>query len=323
MTAGITALVTVLPPSRAPGAVPTGPVGRHLARLLLSGGARVRVLAPPAEHAGWPAGVELIDGTVTSPAASPAAFRAVDCLCLAGLVSMVPEKLRDLANLALAGGLKRAVVLASHGSDFEDEYSPETWQWLAFEQALRKHGAEWTYVRPAGLFAGLLAGGYPITSSSWASRIRRGEALREFLPDVPTPFIDEEDVAVIIAAILRSGGHNERVLDVSGTLSSAAERARLIGAATGKPVRLEELTSPEAARQAWAGDGWPDVTIEVTLYAMTAFSAKARANIPIIEQQIDRARKLLGRRPHSFGDWLASNRAAFSQTQDPPGSAVT
>lgn len=106
-----------------------------------------------------PVGTELADGSVTDPAASRTAFEDVERLFLAGLVVMVPGQLRDIANLALAGGLRRAVVLASHGSDFEDETSPETWQWLAFEQALRKHGAEWTRLRPAGLFAGLLVGG--------------------------------------------------------------------------------------------------------------------------------------------------------------------
>jgi uncharacterized protein YbjT (DUF2867 family) len=317
---GTTVLLTVLPPSRAPGHVPTGPVGRHLARRLLSEGIRVRVLAPAAEHTGWPDGVELIDGAVTQPAASPSAFRDLDCLCLAGLVAMVPEGLRDLANLALAGGLRRVVVLASHGSDFEDEYSPETWQWLAFEQALRKHGAEWTYLRPVGLFASMLAGGYPITSSSWASQIRRGQELREFMPQAAYPFIDEDDVAAILAAILLHGGHNEKVLDVAGTLSSAAERARGISAAAGSPVRLRELTSPEQARQAWAADGWPDITIDVTLYAMNAFSANAGTTIPVIEQQISRARSLLGRRPNSFADWLAGNVTAFTPAAAPADS---
>lgn len=303
--------MTVLPPSRAPGAVPTTPVGRYLARRLLAEGAHVRVLAPTSEHTGWPDDVELIDGSVTRPTDSPAAFRGLDLLFLAGLVAMVPEELRRLTNLALAGGVKRAVVLASHGSDFETEYSPETWQWLAFERALRKHDAEWTYVRPAGLFAGMIAGGYPITSFSWADRVRRGRPLPEFLPDVAYPFIDEDDVAAIITTILTGGGHDEQVLDITGTLSSAAERARAISAATGVPVPLRELASPEDARREWAADGWPDSTIKVSLYAMGAFAADARTTVPVIERQIALAGSLLGRRPHSFADWLDRNLSAF------------
>lgn len=302
-----------------PGAVPTAPVGRPLARRLLSEGVHVRVLAPASEHTGWPDGVELIDGSVTRPADSPAAFRDLDLLYLAGLVAMVPEELRRLTNLALAGGVKRAVVLASHGSDFETEYSPETWQWLAFERALRKHDAEWTYVRPAGLFAGMIAGGYPITSFSWADRIHGGRPLPEYLPEVAYPFIDEDDVAAIIATVLTGGGHDEEVLDITGTLSSAAERARAISAARGVPVPLRELASPEDARREWAADGWPDSTIEVSLYAMGAFATNARTTVPVIERQIALTGSLLGRRPHTFADWLDRNLSAFDP--DPAGPA--
>lgn len=280
---------------------------RHLARFLLAEGARVRVLAPASELAGWPAGVELVEGSVTDPAASPAAFQGLDCLMLAGLAGVVPEKLRELTNLALAGGVRRAVVLASHGSDFEDEYSDETWQWLAFEQALHRGGVEWTYLRPVALFANALAGGYPITSSSWVQRLQRGEAIHEFLPDVKYPFIDEYDVAAITAAILLHGGQDGRVLDVCGELSSAAERAQAIGAVTGRPVELHELTSPQTARRTWAEEGWPQVTIDVTIYAMEAFGTNADTIVPVIEQQIDLARTLLGRAPRSFADWLNDN----------------
>jgi uncharacterized protein YbjT (DUF2867 family) len=304
-------LVTVLAPSRAPGAVPTGPVGRCLARRLLADGARVRVLGPAAELDGWPPGVELIEGTVTSPAASEPAFRGIDRLCLAGLVGMAPQRLRELTNLALAGGLRRAVVLTSHGSAFEHEYSPETWQWLAFEQALRRHGVEWTYVRPAGLFASTLVGGYPITGSGWADRIRAGRTVGEFMPDVGYPFVDERDVADIVATVLSRGGHDQQALDICGTLSSAAERARAIGAAIGRPVELEDLATAETARRAWAADGWPEVTVEVTLYGMRTFATAAETVVPVIQRQIDLAGSLLGRRPRSFADWLGDHVAAF------------
>jgi uncharacterized protein YbjT (DUF2867 family) len=157
----------------------------------------------------------------------------------------------------------------------------------------------------------------PITSSSWASRIRRGQALREFMPDVAYPFTDEDGAAAVTAAILLHGGHDEKVLDITGTLSSAAERARAISAATGSPVRLRELTSPEQARRAWADDGWPDITIDVTLYAMSAFAASADTTILVIEQQTGLAQSLLQRRPNSFADWLARNLTAFTQTSAP------
>ena len=119
-------LLTVMPPSRAPGAVPTAPVGRHVATRLLELGHKVRVLAPQSEAEGWPNNVEIVAGLVTDPSATPQPFQDIDAVCVAGLVGMVPPNLRDLANLIVKGGVRRVVILASHGSDFETEYSPET-----------------------------------------------------------------------------------------------------------------------------------------------------------------------------------------------------
>jgi hypothetical protein len=75
--------------------------------------------------------------------------------------------------------------------------------------------------------------------------------------------------------------------------------------------RLQELTTAEAARRAWVGDGWPEVTVDVTLYAMSTFAANAHTAVPVIERQIDLARSLLGRGPRSFADWLSSHVDAF------------
>ncbi len=71
------------------------------------------------------------------------------------------------------------------------------------------------------------------------------------------------------------------------------------------------IASAEVARQAWVGDGWPEVTVEVTLYAMGTFAANAHTVVPVVQQQIDLARSLLGRGPRSFADWLSSHVTAF------------
>lgn len=48
------------------------------------------------------------------------------------------------------------------------------------------------------------------------------------MPEVAFPLIDEDDVAAIAAAILLGGGHDEEVLDVTGT--QPGEPAKLVGA---------------------------------------------------------------------------------------------
>lgn len=299
-------LITAMPPSRLPGAVPTAPVGRLLAHALVAAGLPVRVLVPAEEAHDWPATAEIVEGGVTDPDATPAAFADVDRVFLAGLVSIVPERMRQLTNLLVPGPLARVVVLSSHGADFETTYSAQTWEWLAFERALEVHGASWVHLRPGGLFANAVHGGYPISGADWCAAIARGGPIREFLPDVTYPFIDEVDVAAIAARLL----FDEPVhgtLDVVGCLSSARDRVTAVDGAA-----LDPLTSEEQARAHWREQGWPETTIDVTLYAMRAFEQASAVTTDAIAAQIDTAARVLGRPPRTFLDWLEDHAACFA-----------
>jgi uncharacterized protein YbjT (DUF2867 family) len=311
-------LITALPPSRLPGAVPSAPAGRELARLLVARGHRVVALVPGSEASGWPGEVEVVRGTVTRPWASPEAFVEVDAVFLGGLASLVPNRLRELTNLLLASGrLRRAVVLASHGRDFETEHSDETWPWLAFERALDLAGAAWTYVIPGGLFANALVGGYPISGSDWARAIRSGGPLREYRAGVRYPFTDEQDLANVVARLLGSREYAGTRLDVIGCLASAEERLAAWNAALGTSVELVPLTDQAEARAYWAGQGWPETTIEVTFYATDVFAASPAAQAQV-EASIERTAGLLGRSPQTFTDWARRNAPHITATAAPP-----
>jgi uncharacterized protein YbjT (DUF2867 family) len=304
-------LLTAMPPSRLPGAIPTAPVARQLAAQLLAGGSDVRVLSPSSQLHGWPEGVELVEGAVTDPAASAGAFEGIEAVALSGLVSIVPERLRELTNLAIAGGARRISVLSSHGSDFETEYSPETWQWLAFERALERHGVDWTHVRPTGVFANAIVGGYPISGADWASDVRAALALHELYPEVAYPFMDEADVAGVIARTLVADGYARRTLDVGGVLVSAADRARQLGSALAREIQIVPLGSAEQAQAYWRNHGWPEITIQVTLFAATAYATDQGHIRPVLQRQITDTEQILQRPVRSFEDWLADHLDAF------------
>lgn len=312
-------LMTCAPPNGLPGAVPSVPVARHLAADLARGGRAVRVLVPPGEIGGWPDEVEVVEGSVAEPEATPSAFAGLDGLLLAGLTAAVPTRLRALVNLILAGGVRRVVVLASHARDVETELSEETWQWLAFERALEGRGVPWTYVRPSGLFANALAGGYPITGAWWATRIRDGEPLREFRPHVPVPFIDEADVAAVISRVLMTGGYDGQVLDISGAVTTAAARARQLSEVIGRPVQLVELETADDARERWREQGWPDITIETTLWIAARYAADLDRNLTAVAGQQGTAQRILGRPTRTFADWLATHSASFAPQPDQVG----
>lgn len=304
-------LITALPPSRLPGAVPTAPVGRSLAHQLVRDRVHVRVLVPAEEASGWPADAEIVEGSVTDPCAAEAAFVGVDRAFVAGLVSFEFARMRELTNLLLSGPVSRVVVLSSHGSDFETSYSPETWQWLAFERAMELADATCVHLRPGGLFANAIDGGYPVSGADWKRALAEGRPVREFLPDAAYPFIDEADVAEIAARLLlddvAAGGEPAAKLDVVGSLSSAAERVAIVNEVLGTDLRLEAIADQDDARRFWRGQGWPEVTIDVTLYAMQAFHRLSDETRGAIDAQITTAEALLGRRPRTFHDWVTAH----------------
>ena len=151
----MTTLITVVPPARTPGAVPTGLVGRQLAHDLLPSGEAVRLLAPKEEARGWPAGVELIEGSVRRPAEAPHAFVGLDRMFLAGATpearGEAPDVVCEVVRRAVDGGVQNVVVLSSHGPLFEIEQPPEQWHWLAVERAVEASCPCWTHIRPAAL----------------------------------------------------------------------------------------------------------------------------------------------------------------------------
>lgn len=286
------------------------PVGRLLARMLVDAGLRVRVLVPGSEAAGWPAGVDVVAGSVLEPAAAEAAFAGVDRVFLAGLVGFAYDRMRELTNLLLDGRLARVVVLSSHGCDFETAYSPESWQWLAFERALELRGASWVYLRPGGLFASATHGGYPINGSDWVRALSEARPVREFLPEVAYPFLDEADCAAIAARLLLDDAPGAEPvtgkLDVVGCLTSARHQLTCVNELLDAGLRLEPLRSQDEARAYWRSCGWPDDTIAVTLYAMTAFRDASAATRAVVDSQIATAERLLGRPARTFRDWLTA-----------------
>ncbi|MEU1980961.1 hypothetical protein [Nocardia sp. NPDC019395] len=297
-------LLTAMPASRMPGAVPTVPVVRAAAHLLRDRGERVRVLVPAVESSGWPDDVVLHIGAVTDPSAFAAAAAGVERVFLAGLVGTPLTGLRELTEALVRNRVRRVVTLDSHGSDFDDGVSEETWQWAAFDQTLHRHQIGRVSLRPTAVMAHAVTGGYPIPGSAVVAAIREGREVAEYLPDAPYAFIHEDDLAEIAANLL----FDDRVhgtVDVSGTTVTATGRLTELGAALDTEVAMIELTAEQAVHR-WRAEGWPADTIAVTLYTTAAFAA--HPDNPALREQEETARKLLGREPRSFREWASTLR---------------
>ncbi|GAA0927579.1 SDR family oxidoreductase [Nonomuraea longicatena] len=301
-------LLTVVSARKDAGSSPTGIVGRSLARQLLAAGDRVRVIAEPDQLADWPDAVELVEGSITRPGEYAAAFDGVESVFLAGAL---PSTVQDALALALAAGVRRIVVLSSHGPEYEEAYPPETWFWLAIERAVERSGMEWTHIRPSAVMGSVLEGTYPATGSDWPDTIRREQAVREaFLGEGHYPFIHEDDLAAVAVPALREDEYVGGVLEAVGLPISSLSRVRSIAEAIGRDIDAVELT-PSESRAIWQRRGWPDSGIDVTLYALEEYFAQLAELTRWTLEQRPSMKEIIGRSPRTYDDWAIENADRF------------
>lgn len=292
----MTTLLTAVPERNIAGAVPTVPVARRLAIRLLEAGDRVRVLVPASEVHDWPEAVEVVEGDITQPAESPGAFHGIDRMFLAGAS---PDTVYEAVQLAEEGGVSRIAVLSSHGPEFEIQWGPDSWFWLAIEVVVERSSAKWTHIRPSAVMASALTG----AGATWAELIRAGDKIREACPDARYPFIDEDDLAAVVVAAMSDDRYSGGILEASGEPVSSRERIQMIGEALGRDIPFEEI-SPEEAREVWKRQGWSEDIAEVSLNARAAFLEQPPELDPTVEQ-------VLGRPPTSFRQWVSKHIDKF------------
>ncbi|MBB2947212.1 uncharacterized protein YbjT (DUF2867 family) [Actinoplanes lutulentus] len=301
-------LLTVVAPAKDEGCSPTGLVGRRLARQLLATGDPVRVLAEPDECDGWPDGVHVVAGSISRPLSSGEILAGVDAIFLAGAH---PSTVAASLTLARDAGVRRIVVLSSHGPEFEQWNPPETWYWLAIERAVERSGIAWTHIRPSAVMGSMFSGTYPATGSTWPDSIRAEGVVREaFLDDGCYPFIHEDDLAAVAAAALCTDRYDGSILEAVGLPLATRSRVRSIAAALGRDIRAVEVPADES-RAVWQRDGWPDGAIDVTLYGLQEYGSRLAELTEWTHAQRPSVADIIGRPLRTYDEWAAENVHLF------------
>jgi uncharacterized protein YbjT (DUF2867 family) len=148
------------------------------------------------------------------------------------------ESIRAFAERATAAGVRRLVLLSGRGEEEAE----------AAERELCEVAVEWTVIRSTW-FA------QDFDEDFLLGPVLAGEIA---LPtDVPEPFVDLEDVADVVTAVLTEDGHDGRTYELTGPrLVTFAEAAAEISAVSGRPVRFESVTPAECTARMVA-DGVP------------------------------------------------------------------
>lgn len=142
------------------------------------------------------------------------------------------ETVAELAELAVARGVRRLVLLSGRG-EAGAQYA---------EQLVQASGADLTVIRSAWFMQNFSEGHLLEPVLSGEITLPAG--------DVPEPFADTDDVADIAVAAFSDDRHIGQTYDVTGPrLITFAEAAAEISAAAGRDVRYRDVSGPEARDQ--------------------------------------------------------------------------
>ena len=247
----------------------TGKTGSRVARRLAQRGLTVRIASRSAavrfdweDSSTWRAALDGVDAVYLAyypDLASPSA---------AG-------HLRELAQLAVASGVRRIVLISGRGEP----------QCHAGENAVRESGLPCTILRCAW-FAQNFSEGH------LRDQVLSGELA---FPggDVAEPFVDLDDVADVAVEALMDPKHAGKTYELSGPrLLTFAEACREITEASGHPVRYVAV-SLDSYREVLATFMPPDVAE----FLCQLFGYVLDGHNAFIDDDVER---VLGRKPHDF-----------------------
>ncbi|MEU7159676.1 SDR family oxidoreductase [Streptomyces chrestomyceticus] len=271
----------------------TGNVGRPLTQALAKAGEQVTAVSR--RTATVPAGVRHVAADLGEPDSLAPALEGAKALflLLSGDLHKPGARPAGLINLAAARGVRRVVLLSSQGVSTRP-LGPTRVAMRALEDALRASGLDWAVLRP---------GGFASNALGWAESVRTQGAVAAPFGDVGVPVVDPVDIAEVAVACLLQDRHSGGVYELTGTqVITPREQAQTIAAALGTPVRFDEITRAEAKATMTRF-----VPAELADDTLDIISAPTPAELRISPDVV----RVLGRAPHSFGDWVDRSIAAF------------
>ena len=219
----------------------TGNVGRNIVSLLSGSGTRIRALTRNPDTAGLPESVEVVRGDLSDPSTLEGSVEGVDTVFLMWRgfpASVIPPMMALFTK-----HVRRIVFLSS--SAIQDELPVQTNPigqiHLEIEEAIKRTGLEWTFLRPGAFAANAL--------TWWAPQLRVGDVVRWPYGAAAWAPIHERDIAAVAVRALTEDGHAGKKYTLSGgELLTQVEQLQTISQAIRRNLHYEELT-PDVARE--------------------------------------------------------------------------
>jgi uncharacterized protein YbjT (DUF2867 family) len=201
------------------------------------------------------------------------------------------EATRSFAELAIESGAPRLVLLSGRGEPIAERA----------EQAVRETGAELTILRSTWFMQNF-------SEDYMREHVVSGE-IRLPAGDVPTPWLDADDIADAALAALTDDRHVGELYELTGPRSlTFTEVAAEIGEAAGREVRYMPVSLEQHEIEA-AEHGAPAEVVELLTYLFSEVVDGRNADTT------DGVRSALGREARDFRDFALM--AATSGAWDP------
>ena len=267
----------------------TGNIGSELVRVLVERGEPVRALVRAGREDALPAGAEPVAGDLTDPAGFAAALDGVDGAFLLSGYANEEATLRALRD----HGASRVALLSSSSVPGEPDNAVTAYH-AASEAAVAASGLAWTALRPSSFMANTLR---------WIPQLAQGDVVREPFADVPIAVIDPADIAAVAAEALLGGAYDGRALRLTGPEALLpADRARILGAALGRDLRLEPI--PDDVARAEMAEQMPAAYVDAFFRFFVDGTVDETVVLPTVEE-------VLGRPPRTFEAWTEEHARQF------------
>jgi uncharacterized protein YbjT (DUF2867 family) len=206
------------------------------------------------------------------------------------------EATRSFAELAVGSGVRRLALLSGRGE-------PEAER---AERAVRDTGADLTILRSTWFMQNF-------SEDYMLDHVLSGE-IRLPAGDVPTPFLDIDDLADIAVEALTDDRHVGQLYELTGPRSlTMAEVAAEISAAADREVRYAPVSLDQHAAEA-AEHGVPPEFVEFLTYLFGEVVDGRNASTT------DGVRRALGREPRDFGGYARGTAATGVWNASPVGA---
>ncbi len=251
----------------------TGKTGRRVAKRLKARGLPVRIGyrsgEPPFDWEDQSTWAPALDGV------GSVYLSYYPDLAVPGAVDTV----RSFAEQAVGTGVLRLALLSGRGE-------PEAER---AEQAVREAGADLTILHSTWFMQNF-------SEDYMLDHVLSGE-MRLPAGDVPTPFLDCDDIADVAVAALTEDGHVGQLYELTGPRSlTFAEVAAEIGTAAGREIRYAPVSLEEHAADA-AEHGVPPEVVDLLTYLFSEVVDGRNSNTT------DGVQRALGRQPRDFADY--------------------